>query len=232
MSKGYDKPNYTQAPNVFFDQHLKEMGEAEYKVVACVIRHTFGYHRDRAPMSLSFFEATTGLTRQAVIDGINAARQRGVLGRSKTGNSYEYWLVVNEIDYPFEQGSPTLTSASQPNRPELVNQVDHFEHALKKEKENIKERGDSPDTDSDPTLQQFWQRACNDLRLQLGYEAYEKWVRPAQPLGYEHGVFTLAVPNSHAREWLEQRLKLPIARTLSYLAGQDVDVQFTVLEAT
>jgi hypothetical protein len=223
--KGYEKPNYTQAPNTFFDHHIKEMSEAEMKVVACVIRHTFGFHRERYRMSLSFFEEHTGLTRQGVIDGLADAMRRGVLDRAEVGNSYEYWLLVNEIDYPNEEESTKLTSTSQCSRPALVNAVDQSEHALKKEKETLKESGSSS---IDPEIQRIWESAHDQLQLQIPREAFDSWLRHARLVGYEEGRYTIGVLNIYAREWLEHRLKTVVVRTLSYTAGEPVEVEFVV----
>lgn len=142
VRKGYSAPTYTQAPNAFFDDHMKDMGEAELKVVAFVIRQTFGYHRESHPISLTDFQDGTNLTRQAVVDGIKAAMERGVLDRAPSGNSFAYFLVVNEID---QEESTQETPASQPNRPEVVKEVDQSEHPLKKDsKERSKEQKTRP----------------------------------------------------------------------------------------
>ena len=76
---GYDEPNYTQTPNALFDDHLRDMGDAELRVVLCAIRKTFGYHKQEDGISLTQFQRMTGLSRQGVIDGIDAATQRGLL---------------------------------------------------------------------------------------------------------------------------------------------------------
>lgn len=110
----YQKPTHTQTPNLLFDEHMKDMSEAELKVCLVAIRKTFGWHKDKDRISLSQFQKLTGLSRQGVIDGIRAAMNRGVLGREESGKSYAYFLVVKEDDQPISQESrPTDSQASR-----------------------------------------------------------------------------------------------------------------------
>jgi len=104
----YNKPNYTQVPNTLLDEQMGEMGYAELKVVLAICRKTFGWHKRQDLLSFSQLEELTGMSRQGVNNGIQDAMDRGVIGRSKDGNSFLYWLVVNEVDRP----------------PEIVNEVD------------------------------------------------------------------------------------------------------------
>ena len=93
---GYQGPNFTQVPNLCLDEHLPEMGHAETKVVLAIIRQTFGWHKQKDRLSISQLMSLTGLSNRAVIDGVRAAIGRGVIAREKDGNSYAYWLVVDD----------------------------------------------------------------------------------------------------------------------------------------
>lgn len=121
---GFNSPNYTQAPNIFFDEMMAQMGEAELRVALVIMRETFGWHRAGKVMSLSYLQKATGMSRQGVKNGIDAGIDRGIFWRNASGDSFEYGLVVNEVDHP-----------SQRSRPGVVNEVD----TTKKEKESIKE---------------------------------------------------------------------------------------------
>lgn len=118
---GYDKPNYTQIPNLLLDVHMKEMGEAELKVCLAIARQTFGWHKQRDRISLTQLMELTGMSRQGVLNGIGEALKRGVILREESGQSFFYSLLVNEVD----QLEPiSLVDTSQRSRPELVNEVD------------------------------------------------------------------------------------------------------------
>lgn len=153
---------YTRTSNVLYDQWMPLMGEAELKVVMLIARCTEGWHRQTTRLSLSEFETLTGLSRQAVIDGLHQARARGVIDRASSGHSFDYWLVTDESPTVTTSSQPTrlvnevdqsetvyqstlLTSTSQRSRPVLVNEIDQFEHALKESKETKdKEKKETP----------------------------------------------------------------------------------------
>jgi chromosomal replication initiation ATPase DnaA len=42
----------------------------------------------------------------------------------------------------------------------------------------------------------------------------------------------LGVPNGYIKDWLENRLHTPIRRTLSGIAGQEVEVEFRITQQT
>ena len=147
MSKS-EKNNYTQLPNVILDEYLPLMGIAELKVVMFVARKTFGWQKEDDKISLSQMEDATGLSRQGVIDGVNAAIERGVLCRVQVGQGFLYHLNIDEnvtsqasrLVKPVDQSSE-LTS--QDSRLELVKPVDQLEQKLVKpvdtQKKDIKE---------------------------------------------------------------------------------------------
>lgn len=90
----YPNPKFTKTPNLFFDEHLPNMSECECKVVLAIIRKTFGWHRRSQTLSISELCKLTGLSKRGVIDGTKAALDRGVIGRTESGDSYRYWLAV------------------------------------------------------------------------------------------------------------------------------------------
>lgn len=113
---GFASPNYTQTPNIFFDEMLSQMKEAELKVALVIMRETFGWHRESKQMSLSYLMQATGMSKQGVLNGITDGIARGVICQEPSGNSYKYSLVVNEVD--------ENERSSQRSRPRVVNEVD------------------------------------------------------------------------------------------------------------
>jgi hypothetical protein len=158
---GFDEPNYTQTPNVFFEDMMKLMGESELKVMLCAIRQTFGYHKQHDPISLTQFQRMTGLSRQGVLDGIEKAVRRGYLvpiGNGTRGVTIYMVRVagsprlVNKVDQ-----SKSLTS--QQSRPELVNKVD-TQKKRKERKDSIASATQIADT---PALKKSKQRSPKQL---------------------------------------------------------------------
>jgi phage replication O-like protein O len=147
-------PNYTQIPNALLAM-IPEMGHAELKVVLAVARETFGWRREWKQLSFSRLEALTGLSRESVSKGIEAAIARGVMERKEEGLGFTYHLLIHdqiapeqdeentETAAPDQSGKPTSqvnrlvgktdqnqsgkpTSTSQVNRPVLVGKTDQL----------------------------------------------------------------------------------------------------------
>lgn len=69
--------NFTATPNVIFDEAMREMTEAELKVVLTIVRLTYGWHKESDAISFSQFEEITGLSRSSVMLGLRRAIARG-----------------------------------------------------------------------------------------------------------------------------------------------------------
>lgn len=127
---GVDKPNYTQIPNLLLDDLLMLMSDAEMKVTLAIARRTFGYHRDKVEISISQLQEITHLSKQGVINGINAGLERGTITRSEgKRGGFVYELIINGEHPSTSQPSGLVnqvdrSSTSQRSRPPLVNFVD------------------------------------------------------------------------------------------------------------
>ena len=130
----FTPPNHTQTPNKIFAL-LPLMGEAELKVTLVIVRDTFGWQAGGSATvrSLTVLMELTGLSRQGVLNGLNAGIKRGTLYRtSGDSNKAAYGLVVNEVDrstgWTGQPSRPKLVNLvdrdGQPSRPQVVNEVD------------------------------------------------------------------------------------------------------------
>ncbi len=62
---GYTSPNYTQVPDVLFDEQLPDLSGAELKVLLYIMRRTFGFKKEADNISLN--QIATGIvTREGV----------------------------------------------------------------------------------------------------------------------------------------------------------------------
>lgn len=101
-------PGYTQMPNILFDEILPVAGHAEWKVTCAIARKTFGWHEPMRLLSNADLRALTGLSRQAVTDGLKAGEERGFLAkRNMGGNRWAYGIAVKNPD---SSPSPQLPS--------------------------------------------------------------------------------------------------------------------------
>jgi len=75
---------------------------------------------------------------------------------------------------------------------------------------------------------EVWRAALGELQLQLTGATFNTWLGRAHLVGYEGGTFTVGVHNAHAKDWLENRLRGMIVRSLVSVCGRAVDVRFVV----
>src|ERR671934_1406864 len=53
--EGFENPTTTPVPDVVFDRFLSRLGEAELKALLYTIRRTFGFKKDKDPISFNQF---------------------------------------------------------------------------------------------------------------------------------------------------------------------------------
>ena len=75
-----------------------------------------------------------------------------------------------------------------------------------------------------------WQMALNRLKMDMPKSAFNSWVRDTSFVSFEDGVFSVGTPNAYGREWLASRMTSTVARLLTGILGQQVEVQFIVIE--
>lgn len=90
---GFQAPNYTQVPNDFFEM-AASMGEAELKVVLCLIRETFGYHREECELSIRTLARKAGLTPRNAFNGTAKAISRGLIQKTVSPTNITKWRAV------------------------------------------------------------------------------------------------------------------------------------------
>lgn len=90
-------PSFTRVPNAVLEL-MPELTNAELRVVLAVVRQTFGWHRDEAPISLSLFMKITGLSRPGVLNALNSVLHRGFVHRTRSGRTFAYTVLVNQFD--------------------------------------------------------------------------------------------------------------------------------------
>lgn len=161
MSK-IPKPNYTQIPNVILD-HMADMTNAEFRVITAIARKTFGWQKTTDMISLSQLCELTGLSRQGVIDGTAKAIANGWVEKVECGNSFEYSLLVKQVDQSNRE-------TSQASRPKVVKPVDQLlvkpvdtqkKLLNKKETTTALKREPTPQQQELTHLQQVFSRSTN-----------------------------------------------------------------------
>jgi chromosomal replication initiator protein len=74
-----------------------------------------------------------------------------------------------------------------------------------------------------------WQTVLGQLQMEMPKPTFDTWVKDTVLVTHEDGTFVIGAPNAYARDWLENRLKTSVKRTLSSVVGrQSLEVQFVV----
>lgn len=79
---------------------------------------------------------------------------------------------------------------------------------------------------------QVWETALGELQVLLPRPSYDTWLKDTRGLALSAGCLTVGAPSIFAAEWLRHRLAPLIKRTVTKVAGEDVDVSFAVVDAT
>ena len=77
---------------------------------------------------------------------------------------------------------------------------------------------------------QAWRMVLDQLQMEMSKGSFNSWVRDTEFVAFEDDILTVGTSNAHACEWLTSRLTSTVARILSGILNQPVNVQFVVLE--
>jgi len=83
-------PNFTQVPNIIFDEFLSELPPSELKVLLYIFRRTYGFQKNSDKIATSqicngikkdgkIIDKGTGLSNRAVIDALRALEKRSLI---------------------------------------------------------------------------------------------------------------------------------------------------------
>jgi chromosomal replication initiator protein len=73
-----------------------------------------------------------------------------------------------------------------------------------------------------------WTATLGELELQMTRATFNTWLKDARLLANEDGEYVIGVRNDYAKDWLENRLKETINRTLSSIVGEPIAARFVV----
>ncbi len=74
----------------------------------------------------------------------------------------------------------------------------------------------------------IWETALGELQIQITRPNYDTWLKETVGIKYQDDLFVIGAPNTFVAEWLENRLRSLIKRTLSGIIGKKVDIQFVI----
>jgi len=110
-------PNYTQIPNIFFDEIMATLNGGETKVMLAIMRKTFGWQKKKDKISYSQIQEMTGLARQSISDAFKGLLEKDLIECHVNKQSHSY--SVKLFDQSINQTSPE-------SRPDAVQKVDRL----------------------------------------------------------------------------------------------------------
>ncbi|MFI0477760.1 MAG: replication protein [Candidatus Rhabdochlamydia sp.] len=110
-------PNTSSIPNILFDYWMNILTPAEFKVLMCIARKTYGWHKDVDRISISQIEKMTGLSRKGITKNLDSLLQYGLINKIKSktvdgddaANQYE--INVNCMGGGSELSSPGVVNS-------------------------------------------------------------------------------------------------------------------------
>jgi DNA-binding transcriptional ArsR family regulator len=233
----YESPRYTQVPNDLLEEHLRELGHAELKVLLVMFRQIVGYHMERRPISLTELQRAAGLSRSAVSQAVQSLEDGGYITATKAdGTPTTYGIPWREAPrYGGSTGSfrlPPDDATGSPKLPEestsTTTPVERKLPPTFKSKERLKERErKGSDSGADTSLHdQLLKSAKHELGSSYMGPMLEYLARSSLLVeGSE--VYVLCADESE-RDWLDDRAKVMVRRQLGLLVGHEPAVYFVV----
>lgn len=81
----------------------------------------------------------------------------------------------------------------------------------------------------EPTdINTVWQAALGELQLQMPRATFDTWLKGTRVIAYEDGLLIIGTQNAFAKDWLENRLKGKIRKTVAGILGRSVELRFRV----
>ena len=78
------------------------------------------------------------------------------------------------------------------------------------------------------SAREIWEAALGQLQIQISKPNFDTWLKDTIGLNYHNNCFTIGVPNVFVGEWLDNRWRSLIAKTLVGIIGKDTIVQFSL----
>jgi phage replication O-like protein O len=81
-------PNYTQVPNVIFDYWMPVISSGAFKVLICMCRKIFGWHKSSDSISKNQLMKVTGLSKNSIQTALEELERHGLILKIQRKNEY------------------------------------------------------------------------------------------------------------------------------------------------
>jgi hypothetical protein len=100
---------FTKVPNIFLDEWVNILGLVEIRVVAAILRRTFGWKRkESGPLSVTELGQITRRSRPLVVKALTRLRARGIITSSRLSRQepLAYGLLMRSEFQPLKEAPP------------------------------------------------------------------------------------------------------------------------------
>lgn len=80
----------------------------------------------------------------------------------------------------------------------------------------------------DPSAQRIWDAALGQLQIHVTRPNYDTWLKDTEGLRIADGCFVVGVPTEFVKEWLATRMRGLVAKTISGILGQPMEIAFEI----
>jgi len=81
---------------------------------------------------------------------------------------------------------------------------------------------------SSPECEGTWARVLSRLAQRVNKASFKTWLQNTSLMGIKEGITFVGVPNEFTRDWLERMFKGIVAKALSEVLGEEVELEFVV----
>lgn len=107
-----DAPNYTQIPNIYFDEIMQTLNGSENLVFLTIMRKTFGWHKEKDRIAYTQIMEVSGISsRSTISSALKVLLEKGYIESETKGQQITYSVSINELEQKSNQSKNcTLTS--------------------------------------------------------------------------------------------------------------------------
>jgi hypothetical protein len=108
---------FTKVPNIFLDEWVNILGLVEIRIVAAILRRTFGWHRKNSgPLSVTELSQITRRSRPLVVKALARLRGFGIVtgGRLSRQEPLAYGLIMRPEFRALKEAPPPAKQKALP----------------------------------------------------------------------------------------------------------------------
>ena len=177
-----EEPNFTQIPNVFFEYWMAQLSPAEFKVLMCIARKTFGWvgKNGQDNISLSQIVSMSGISKRGVTNCLDKLEGLKLIVRKRNsscehGNEATTYIIVVRTPVKVSKSAQARELSTQGARELSTQALGNSVHTQKKDL--TKEKKPQPREQTAPPLKEVVVVPSLCLELGATEESYSRLLK-------------------------------------------------------